>query len=171
MCLARRQQKEFPFLPLSFLLATGKEISNDGFLKGKLDWLIISTTRLRMEKYSNSLYSLPFKRIKFLRKNSDYELNLIGFLLPPSNPYIRKLYAKTKRHAGEVIPRKISLAWMTKVGVVNNLVSEMDADEGFRQAAGSKVTLNAQEYKDFLIDLTIRKKLPFYEIYRRMCGL
>ncbi|GBM38739.1 hypothetical protein AVEN_252926-1 [Araneus ventricosus] len=80
-------------------------------------------------------------------------------------------YATTKRYSGEVIPCKISTEWMSNMGVVGDLLTEKDADTEFKKAAGPKITMNIHEYKEFLITLTIKKKLPFYEIYRRMCGI
>ncbi|CAL1268812.1 unnamed protein product, partial [Larinioides sclopetarius] len=80
-------------------------------------------------------------------------------------------YATTKRYSGEVIPCKISTEWMSNMGVVGDLLTEKSADTEFKKAAGPKITMNIHEYKEFLIALTIKKKLPFYEIYRRMCGI
>ncbi|KAF8763463.1 hypothetical protein HNY73_021648 [Argiope bruennichi] len=85
--------------------------------------------------------------------------------------YNFKRYATTKRYSGEVIPRKISTEWMSNMGVVGDLLTEKDADVEFKKAAGSKITMNIVEYKEFLINLTLKKKLPYYEIYRRMCGM
>ncbi|GFW12543.1 uncharacterized protein TNCV_817951 [Trichonephila clavipes] len=80
-------------------------------------------------------------------------------------------YASTKKFAGEVIPRKISTEWMANMRIVSDVLSKKEADDAFKLAAGQKITMNIQEYREFLFSLSARKKLPLYEIYRRMCGL
>ncbi|GFT71829.1 uncharacterized protein NPIL_510941 [Nephila pilipes] len=80
-------------------------------------------------------------------------------------------YASTKKFSGEVIPRKISTEWMVNMGVVSDLMTKKDAEDAFRKAAGQKITMNILEYKEFLLSLSTKKKLPLYELYRRMCGI
>ncbi|GIY70061.1 uncharacterized protein CDAR_488911 [Caerostris darwini] len=45
-------------------------------------------------------------------------------------------YTKTRRRAGEVIPRKTSTEWMCNMGIVGDLLTEKDANDSFKRAAG-----------------------------------
>ncbi|GIX91098.1 hypothetical protein CEXT_349121 [Caerostris extrusa] len=82
--------------------------------------------------HNNAPYSPKFVKHEAL---PGYEL--------PYHPYYKSTndrssrnYTKTKRRAGEVIPRKTSTEWMCNMGIVGDLLTEKDANDSFKKAAG-----------------------------------